>query len=141
MKMTLTRSNRQQLSQTAEAVGLSRIGNIPITQNGTELAIKFINQIETTADNEHELANNSAGILNFEGIRIAHYKGSRFWGVWLGNFLVAVTVYRCGAMSVALLVYELTQSRIQRSLKQPIASCESSLCYEEISDPKMDGIA
>ena len=34
-------------------------------------------------------------------IRIGRYNRSRFWGVWCGEVLIAVTVYRKGAVSVA----------------------------------------
>ena len=36
-------------------------------------------------------------------VRIERYKQSRFWGVWLGEKLLVVTVYKCGAESVARL--------------------------------------
>ena len=37
-------------------------------------------------------------------IRIGHYKRSRFWAVWRGETLIAVTVYRKGAVAVANLL-------------------------------------
>lgn len=39
-------------------------------------------------------------------VRIERYRRSRFWGVWLGEKLLAVTVYKCGAQSVAELARE-----------------------------------
>jgi hypothetical protein len=40
-------------------------------------------------------------------IRIERYRESRYWGVWLGEELLAVTVYKCGAESVGQLAEEL----------------------------------
>lgn len=39
--------------------------------------------------------------MNTRFIHISRYRQSRFWAVWRGAELVAVTVYRKGAQSVA----------------------------------------
>jgi hypothetical protein len=44
--------------------------------------------------------------VHFPEIRIGPYKESRFWGVWVGEELLVVTVYKCGAQSVANLIRE-----------------------------------
>ena len=33
-------------------------------------------------------------------IRVEKYKGTRYWPVWLGEELLAVTVYKKGAMAI-----------------------------------------
>jgi len=45
-------------------------------------------------------------------IRIERYKDSRYWGLWVGEKLLAVTVYKCGAQSVAELIKELLPGTI-----------------------------
>ena len=40
-------------------------------------------------------------------IRIGRYNRGRYWGVWRGEELIAVTVYRKGAESVAVLARKL----------------------------------
>ncbi len=42
-------------------------------------------------------------------VRIERYRGSRYWGVWRGEKLIAVTVYKRGAEMVAELARECVQ--------------------------------
>lgn len=44
-----------------------------------------------------------------KAIRIERYRGSKYWGVWLGEKLLTVTVYKRGAQSVAELVREVVK--------------------------------
>jgi hypothetical protein len=50
-------------------------------------------------------------------IRIERYKDSRYWGLWLGEKLLAVTVYKRGAESVAELIKELLPRTISSKYK------------------------
>lgn len=40
-------------------------------------------------------------------VKVARYEGTRFWAVWFGDELIAVTVYKKGANRVAVLLEEL----------------------------------
>ena len=42
-------------------------------------------------------------------IRIARYRNTRYWGVWLNDQLIVVTVYKRGANSVATLLKNLSR--------------------------------
>jgi hypothetical protein len=48
-----------------------------------------------------------------EEVRIERYRGSRYWGVWLGEKLLAVTVYKRGAQSVAELARESGAAKLE----------------------------
>jgi hypothetical protein len=45
------------------------------------------------------------------GIKVAKYRGSRFWGVWQGETLIAVTVYKIGATTVASLLEKMLKEK------------------------------
>lgn len=38
--------------------------------------------------------------LTIKDIRVEKYRGTRYWSVWLGEELLAVTVYKKGAMAI-----------------------------------------
>jgi hypothetical protein len=48
--------------------------------------------------------NKVAAKLATIGVQIGRYRGSRFWAVWNSGELVAVTVYKKGAVSVGFLL-------------------------------------
>lgn len=56
-------------------------------------------------------------------VRIERYKASRFWGVWIGETLLAVTVYKRGAEAVAIITRELIR-------RTPSGSICATLKYE-----------
>ncbi|NJO17100.1 MAG: hypothetical protein HC877_15565 [Thioploca sp.] len=37
--------------------------------------------------------------LNFD-IRVEKYRGTRYWSIWIGEELLAVTVYKKGAVAI-----------------------------------------
>jgi len=39
-------------------------------------------------------------------IRVEKYRGTRYWSIWLGEELLAVTVYKKGAMAIKKLLTE-----------------------------------
>lgn len=51
-------------------------------------------------------------------IRIERYFRTRFWAVWRGEELIAVTVYKKGARSVAAILEELSAARSNLNQKE-----------------------
>lgn len=51
-------------------------------------------------------------------VRVERYPKSRFWAVWRDEELIAVTVYKKGARSVAAIVEELSAARSSLNQKE-----------------------
>ena len=49
-------------------------------------------------------------------IRINKYKGGPYWGVWLNKELLAVTVYKKGALAIREAILNLHQTMLRDGL-------------------------
>ena len=52
---------------------------------------------------------------DISSIKITRYKGTRYWAIWIGDELLAVTVYKKGAIAIKLLLAEMGYSPVLES--------------------------
>jgi hypothetical protein len=57
-------------------------------------------------------------VTSLYSVRIERYRNTRFWAVWRGEELIAVTVYKKGAHSVAAIIGELSATRSNLNQKE-----------------------
>ncbi len=54
-----------------------------------------------------------------QDIRVEKYKGTRYWSVWLGEELLAVTVYKKGAMAIKQILTSKKSSAYAQRVVEP----------------------